>query len=167
MMLQVGKRQHYSLGMFTRNRYSELLTTQYDSTKFYACTTDVDRTHMSAQANLAALWEPSGTQIWNENLSWQPIPIHPLDPRVFSTACETFTKLVADVISGAELFAEINEEYLETYQILTDNSGYVVSSVAGAASVWDTLWIEDLNGFSLPSWTSSVLPRTAEDVSCL
>lgn len=38
--------------------------------------TDIDRTLMSAEANLAGLYPPSGSQVWNEKLLWQPIPVH-------------------------------------------------------------------------------------------
>ena len=31
---------------------------------------------MSAEALLAALYPPSGRQIWNEDIAWQPIPVH-------------------------------------------------------------------------------------------
>uniref|UniRef100_A0A3B5MHQ8 Lysosomal acid phosphatase n=1 Tax=Xiphophorus couchianus TaxID=32473 RepID=A0A3B5MHQ8_9TELE len=38
--------------------------------------TDVDRTLMSAEANLAGLYPPEGQQIFQPSLKWQPIPVH-------------------------------------------------------------------------------------------
>jgi len=38
--------------------------------------TDVDRTLMSAQSNLAGLYEPFGDDVWNDQIKWQPIPVH-------------------------------------------------------------------------------------------
>ena len=31
---------------------------------------------MSAEANLAGLYPPEGVQVFNPNISWQPIPVH-------------------------------------------------------------------------------------------
>lgn len=36
----------------------------------------IQQTIMSAQANLAALFEPTESEVWNEKVFWQPIPVH-------------------------------------------------------------------------------------------
>lgn len=36
--------------------------------------TDVDRTLMSVESNLAGLFPPSSTQIWDTDIRWQPVP---------------------------------------------------------------------------------------------
>lgn len=73
---QRGKQQHYELGKWLRKRYSSLLSTRFDTEEIYIQSTDVDRTLMSAQSNLAGLYEPVGEDVWNDQIKWQPIPIH-------------------------------------------------------------------------------------------
>lgn len=74
--LQKGKIQHYEFGRWMRDRYSKLLPEQYHRSDIYVQSTDVDRTLMSVESHLAGLYPPVTSQIWNQNLSWQPIPIH-------------------------------------------------------------------------------------------
>ena len=44
--------------------------------QIYVQSTDMDRTLMSAYSVLAGLYPPSELQKWNENIAWQPIPVH-------------------------------------------------------------------------------------------
>lgn len=46
------------------------------SLQVFIRSTDFDRTLMSAEANLAGLYPPAGRQMFNPNLTWQPIPVH-------------------------------------------------------------------------------------------
>jgi lysosomal acid phosphatase len=78
---QLGKYQHYELGQWLRHRYSGFLPEAYSREDIYVRSTDVDRTLMSAASNLAGLYPPVGDQIWNKNISWQPIPIHTVPER--------------------------------------------------------------------------------------
>jgi len=57
--------------------------------QFYIQSTDYDRTIMSAQSYLSGLFPPTGSQIWNPELLWQPIPVHILQKSTdrVSTAC--------------------------------------------------------------------------------
>ena len=57
-------------------RYGELLGEEYSEEEVVVRSTDVDRTLMSALSNLAGLFPPQGSQVWDEELAWQPIPVH-------------------------------------------------------------------------------------------
>uniref|UniRef100_A0A7N8YMN2 Lysosomal acid phosphatase n=1 Tax=Mastacembelus armatus TaxID=205130 RepID=A0A7N8YMN2_9TELE len=73
---QEGMRQHHELGQFLRKRYKGFLNESYDRHEITVRSTDYDRTLMSAEANLAGLYPPSGQQVFRPELKWQPIPVH-------------------------------------------------------------------------------------------
>lgn len=69
--------QEHNLGQYFRKRYNALLPMGvYPNKLVYVQSTDMDRTLMSAAAVLAGLFPPTADQVWNENINWQPIPIH-------------------------------------------------------------------------------------------
>lgn len=68
----------FQSGLYLRRRYNEILGNKYSPNKIYILSTDTDRAITSAQANMAGLFMPNGDEIWNENLLWQPIPVHTL-----------------------------------------------------------------------------------------
>ncbi len=74
-------RHCYEFGTFLKLYYASFLGENYtySSKDVYVRSTDYDRTIMSAQSLLAGLFEPSDFQIWNEDIKWQPIPIHTVD----------------------------------------------------------------------------------------
>lgn len=67
-----------------RKRYSNFISPLYSKQNFFVQSTDVDRTLMSALSNLAGLFPPTGKQIWNQNINWQPIPIHTVPEKMDS-----------------------------------------------------------------------------------
>ncbi|KAJ4440008.1 hypothetical protein ANN_08139 [Periplaneta americana] len=75
-LTNAGKQQQYELGQWLRKRYSKFLPEMYNREDIFVRSTDVDRTLMSAESNLAGLYPPRQWQKWSANISWQPIPIH-------------------------------------------------------------------------------------------
>nr|CAH7728383.1 unnamed protein product [Callosobruchus chinensis] len=75
-LTNIGKQQHKELGKWLRQRYQTFLPEKYSEKDIYVRSTDVDRTLMSAEANLAGLFPPHAGQIWDKTLNWQPIPVH-------------------------------------------------------------------------------------------
>ncbi|XP_066485263.1 prostatic acid phosphatase-like [Tiliqua scincoides] len=72
----VGLQQHYQLGQLLKERYKLLLSEEYRREEIYIRSTDTDENIMSAQANLAGLFQPTEKQSWNKNIPWQPVPVH-------------------------------------------------------------------------------------------
>ncbi|KAG5877250.1 hypothetical protein JTB14_019628 [Gonioctena quinquepunctata] len=156
-----GKQQHQALGQFTRQRYNGWLPEKYTNTHFYAQTTDIDRTHMSAQSNLLGLYPPEGDDIWNENVLWQPIPVHPSDENITSTIyyCTDLTNELSKVLNYDPFYVNLDKEHQELYSYLTNNTGDNITAVSTAWTVYDTLSIEEEFGYTLPNWSKSVYPE--------
>ncbi|XP_050501607.1 lysosomal acid phosphatase-like isoform X2 [Diabrotica virgifera virgifera] len=71
-----GIKKLYNLGQSFRQRYQNFLSDIYSPNEIYVHSSQVDRCLMSAAANLAGLYPPKSFQLWNQNILWQPIPIH-------------------------------------------------------------------------------------------
>ncbi|XP_056629788.1 prostatic acid phosphatase-like [Diorhabda sublineata] len=165
-LTNVGKRQQYQLGQFSRHRYKDWLSLIYDKNVFYAQTTDVDRTHMSAQANIYGLYPAEGDEVWKPRLDWQPIPIHPADANVISSFpdCPNFIKEWANVLSST-YFLSLDKLYAPIYKYLTEKSGDNITSLSEASDIYDCLKIESDVGLKIPDWSNIVFPQYLKNIS--
>ncbi|XP_050429978.1 prostatic acid phosphatase-like isoform X2 [Adelges cooleyi] len=161
-LTNVGKRHQYEIGKFIRKRYNGFLDLLYSPEKVTFWSTDVDRTKMSAQLVAAALYKPVGTQQWHKRLDWQPIPIHA------ESLNEDQLLLVRKVcpryhmermkIMNSTLVRQEFENYKNTFDYLSQNTGMVIQDLDDVQSIYSTLKAEEDFGVSLPDWTSKVYP---------
>ena len=153
-----GKMMQYNLGKYLRERYGgSLLSSGYSETEITVRSTDVDRTLMSAQSNLAGLYPPVGDQIWNKELMWQPVPVHtvPLteDNLLSSHAdCPRMKAAISEVLASEEI-AKIDADYDWVYEYVTEKIGDNVTNMIEVDYIFDTLFIEKLYNKTLPAWT--------------
>lgn len=57
-----------------RERYDDLLGDIWNIDIQEFTSTDVNRTKMSGLLVMAGLWPPKGSNVWSNELQWQPIP---------------------------------------------------------------------------------------------
>uniref|UniRef100_A0A6P7H0A7 acid phosphatase n=1 Tax=Diabrotica virgifera virgifera TaxID=50390 RepID=A0A6P7H0A7_DIAVI len=160
-LMNEGKRQHYSLGQFTRQRYADFLPERYDKDVITAYTTDSDRTHMSGQCNLYGLFPAKNDQIWKENLSWQPIPLQLADPNILYSEpyqCANYVQLV-DEVWKTEEYAAVNQKYKSTYEYISKHSGENITDALSTWNVFDCLDTEHKLGLQLPEWANTIYPE--------
>ncbi|XP_041054374.1 lysosomal acid phosphatase-like isoform X2 [Carcharodon carcharias] len=166
-LTQFGMRQHYMLGQYLRHRYKDFLNSSYDREEIYVRSTDVDRTLMSAQSDLAGLYPPREYQIFKPDLNWQPIPVHtvPAEDEKFLKFpipnCPRFDKLLEESMNSKTVQDKVKEN-----QALLDMVSERTKSKVTFQNVWklyDTLLCEKIHNFSLPSWvTPEVIARLRE-----
>lgn len=165
-----GKRQHYAFGKWLRQRYSNLLSRDFDPTEIYVRSTDVDRTLMSAQANLAGLYPPYGQAVWNSELMWQPIPVHTIpededDLLAMGKPCPAYDKEL-ERFKNSKSYKERLHKYQSLMDYLTKYTGMRIKSYYDILNIYSTLYIETLYNYTLPSWTKSVYPDKMRDPGC-
>lgn len=164
-----GKHRHLELGRWLRNRYRDLLPTSYKSSDVYVRSTDVDRTLMSAESNLAGLYPPSEGDVWDPSIQWQPIPVHTVPEdldKVLSAkkTCPAFDYALTKYKRSDE-FQEYNKSLESIYQYLSTHSGRKIDSPTSAQNIYSCLHIEELNNFTLPNWTKQVYPEPLKSIS--
>ncbi|XP_059831354.1 lysosomal acid phosphatase-like isoform X6 [Hypanus sabinus] len=145
-LTQVGMKQHYALGQYLRHRYNTFLNSSYDRHEVYVQSTDIDRTLMSAQVNLAGLYIPQGHQIFHPDVKWQPIPVHtvPVEQDEFlkfpRKNCPRFQKLLEETMNSREVREKIqkNTDFLN----MVSNNTKMNVTMLNEWKVYDTLFCE-------------------------
>lgn len=142
-IVQLGKKQHYKLGKWLRQRYYDrLFPNGYSADKVYILSTDYDRTIMSAAANLAGLFPPTKKQRWNKHLAWQPMPIHSVSGDEdeillsFRNPCPLHDKLMK------EYTAPFYSQYEQLFAYASDRIGQNLSQSQAFVGLYDTLKVE-------------------------
>ncbi|XP_018918009.2 testicular acid phosphatase homolog isoform X1 [Bemisia tabaci] len=161
-LLQKGKESMFNLGCFLRRRYDGFLSTTYSPAEIFVLSSRLDRCIMSVQLLLAGLYPPIGTQMWNPDLLWQPIPVHSLNSgcddiiRV-SKQCRLLSRERRE--TRALLQQEINK-HDEFLKYLSQESGLQVDGYSEVNRLYDNLLVVGQQGLPLPQWAQGdVLDR--------
>lgn len=118
---------------------------------------------MSGEACLAGLYPPTPKQLWDQNLKWQPIPIHTLPETedivlAMKKPCAKYNALMQQLLKSDE-FVTINHKLHDLYAYLTKYTGALIADLVNLEYVYNTLYIESVNNFTLPDWTKPIFPE--------
>lgn len=168
-LTNAGKMRHLMLGNWLRQRYSSILSETYTNNEIYVRSTDVDRTLMSAESNLAGLYPPTGKDQWDPAIQWQPIPVHTVPESMDEVlaakkSCPAFDYALKKYKQSDE-FAQYNKSLLPLYEYATAHSGRRIDSLTSAQNLYSCLHIEELNNFTLPEWTQKIYPEPLRSIS--
>uniref|UniRef100_A0A8D2MQM4 Lysosomal acid phosphatase n=1 Tax=Zonotrichia albicollis TaxID=44394 RepID=A0A8D2MQM4_ZONAL len=129
------------------------------SWQIFIRSTDCDRTLMSAEANLAGLYPPGGQEMFNPNISWQPIPVHTVpesDERLLKfplTPCPRYEQLQTETRHSAEYINKTKENW-QFLEMVAKETGIRDISLESIWSVYDTLFCEQAHKMDLPGWVT-------------
>ncbi|KAJ8972003.1 hypothetical protein NQ314_000434, partial [Rhamnusium bicolor] len=166
-----GIRRQYELGKWFRIRYGSFLPETYSPNDIYVRSSDKDRTLMSAEANLAGLYPPKKSQIWNQKLSWRPIPIHTVreeEDKVIAMKkeCPKY-EIWYDQLLNSKFFENINEQNKNLYKYLSENTGWNITTVREIETLYSLFSIERESNLTLPTWTQGIFPEKLEFLAAL
>jgi lysosomal acid phosphatase len=170
-LFQTGKQQHFELGKWFRQRYNSLVSEKYNNSEMYVRSTDVDRTLMSALSNLAGFFPPQGKDVWNEELAWQPIPVHTMPEKQDDTLaakkpCPVYDYELKKLLKSEE-FKTYDKNLKPIYKYLTEHAGKTVNSLQSVQNIYSCLHIEEIYNLELPEWTKEVYPDKLKPISGL
>ncbi|XP_027728171.1 prostatic acid phosphatase isoform X1 [Vombatus ursinus] len=170
---RLGMEQHYELGTYLKKRYSNFLNSTYHRNKVYVRSTDIDRTLMSAMTNLAALFPPEGSSIWNPKILWQPIPVHTVpvsqDQLLYlpNMKCPRLEKLQKETLMSKE-YQNLVSPYKDFTNTLSKLSGLQIKDLNGIWNkIYDPLFCERIHNFTLPPWATTDTMAKLEELSKL
>lgn len=103
---------------------------------------------MSAASNLAGFFWPTGDQVWNNQISWQPVPIHTVPVSADYTVnaevpCARFDDALTRYKSTPEYQAML-EKHKSLFKYLEQNTGTPIRSLDNVQDLNNTLWIESV-----------------------
>lgn len=129
-----GMMQHYELGKQLRERWitnGNLVSASYDRREVSVRSTDVDRTLMSAQSQLAGFYGGGGHPAWP--LAWRPVPVHTVSledewlMRPYSEGVCPEYGVLHDEWTASDEYRAKAAEHKELFAALTEATGMEVT----------------------------------------
>ncbi|XP_042328137.1 prostatic acid phosphatase-like [Sceloporus undulatus] len=161
-LTKIGIQAQYELGLYLRRRYAKFLSFEYKREENFFVSTDYDRTIMSSLATLAALYPPTGNQIWNPHILWQPIPVH---------VVPLYRDFIHPPFPGCARYEKIQNETMESsifqkmlpdmkfFHSLAKYTGLDVATLkylknGKALNLYTSLMCKIIHNYPLPSWVT-------------
>nr|QGW52013.1 acid phosphatase type 2 [Dugesia japonica] len=148
--------QQFNLGMWLRRRYNHFLGSHLNYSFIYVRSTDVDRTLMSAESNLAGMFYNVSDEII-KGFKLHPIPIHTesktSDILLQGDVCPVYKQRLIEV-SNKPYFKKKFEPYLNTIEILRKKTGSKLHSFMDVWTIFDPIFCEKSNNISVDDWVT-------------
>ncbi|CAL1291458.1 unnamed protein product [Larinioides sclopetarius] len=140
----LGKKQQYALGKFLRSMYQDFITT--NPSEVLVNSSAADRCITSAAATMASFYAPEGRWKFEDDLNWQPIPIHYLPPHQdkflrFRAKCPRATEEMAKQRNSEEI-QELFRKYQVQLEVVSNYSGLNIYQGISIGYLYDAIQIE-------------------------
>lgn len=103
---------------------------------------------MSAEACLAAMFPPKSDRKLNEDINWQPIPVHTVpfkDDHILGAVkqCNRYDFEIQNIINGT-IYQELFRQHKPLLDYLQENSGLKMTSLTSIIFLYDALSTEQM-----------------------
>ncbi|KAF6212963.1 hypothetical protein GE061_010676 [Apolygus lucorum] len=164
-----GILQHYRLGKWIAKRYHHLLPEDNVNINGAVKTmsTDWNRTEMSAQAEMAAMF-PTHNSVYWEGITSYPVPIHSIpeeDDALLEVTkkCDKYEALM-NATKNSQKYQQVLHKYPNMTQYVEDNAGIIISNLDDYQNLYTNCYIEEDRGFKLPDWLKKVYPSPMKEL---
>ncbi|XP_076643346.1 venom acid phosphatase Acph-1 isoform X2 [Halictus rubicundus] len=157
-LINKGKMTEYRIGQMLRERYDKFLGDVYHPSDVYAQSTGLDRTKMSLQLVLAALYPPNSNQTWNDRLPWMPIPIQYIPERVDHLMKPDFSPVYSEALQNVRESEEVLEKvskYKDFFKFLCEKTGANITNTKQAYEIYNLLTAQKSMNLILPEWVTN------------
>ncbi|XP_076625634.1 venom acid phosphatase Acph-1 isoform X2 [Colletes latitarsis] len=162
-----GKMREYRIGKMLRDRYNKFLGDIYHPSDVYAYSTDMDRTKMSLQLVLAALYHPSPTQKWNKDLSWMPIPIHYMPEKVDNIMKPDFSPVYLNELQTVRKSEEVLKKasvFSDLFKFLSEKTSISITRTNEVYEIYNLLVAQKSMNLVMPEWCTDDVYKKIQDV---
>lgn len=156
-----GKKKMYRLGKFIQNRYKDLLPD--DPRQVSIKSSSSVRCIMSSQCLLAGAFPPTGRNVIDPDLKWQPFEIQVNDSMVnFQSPCKKRDDL-RDRLRHEGDQLQLNQKHQKFYHFLETHTARSIKNTFDVLILHDTLHLAEQAGMKLPDWaTEEVMQQLLE-----
>lgn len=145
-LTEIGKRQQHLLGKYLRQRYRKLINAEYSPEELYVQSSDVDRALISAQANLAGLFEPVSKGS-DKDIMYMPIPVHttPSDldyVLMCRRECPKYKKAFKKYVKNSEEVQQIYKDHEDLFQYWSEMCDKNLKTIEDVHWLWKILFTE-------------------------
>lgn len=170
-LTNTGKRRAFQIGKFIRQRYGSqgynLLSKIYLQDEIAIRSTDKERTKMTAQLIMAAVYPPEVDQQWGEGLGklWQPVPYTavPLteDYLRYYSNCKRFRELM--VKAKEETVLQEFQQFKDLVVLVKKETGKnFTEDPLQFQTLFDLFRSQVALGLDIPEWAKPLLPKLGE-----
>ncbi|XP_015436984.1 PREDICTED: venom acid phosphatase Acph-1-like [Dufourea novaeangliae] len=166
-MTNLGKMREYRIGEMLRERYDKFLGSIYHPSDVYARSTDLDRTKMSLQLVLAALYPPNSPQIWNVNMPWMPIPMHYMPEKVDNLMKPDFSPIYLGALKKVRKSEEVLKKvsvYKDLFKFLSETTGLNITKTNQAYEIYNLLVSQKSMNLVLPKWCTDEVYKKIQGI---